>query len=476
MGVSLLTMTGGVRADSLENETKPSCAALGYNTNVQDCLDAKGTPLLCPFSGQENPVCLCVSDSCRGYPLQKNGTQYYYINESGRKITVAPISGKVEDYIDGNIESCTVGFGEDKTTYYRVPKCKGDYLFQNYICDEGCDTVNKYPYSYHPGNLPGKVEECVNEASKWYGYVECNEGWTLDNGKCNLNTCSILEYPYVSDPNLMQYRGQTLSCKIGGNTYYKYTTVDKDGVPLTSDTCGLNGYTLSGGVCRAKCEINTSSASCKATVVTTIINNNSYSYNTFNCGLKNAKDCRVGDIAVINGVEVGTIFHLPENSSDKVLVMGGYIGKLQWADGVSQTTDIPDLASITSLTTAINDSNGKLNTAIIKAFATAKNYSYPAAKKCWTYESSGCNHPVCQAGEWYLPSLKELGYMYDNRYILYNAVLSTKQDTFLANPGEYMRTSTEANASAAWLLSFKNGNRPAWGKYDYYPLRSILSF
>jgi len=446
---SIFSIIPQIAFASLEDESKPSCASMGYKTPTSECISSGGTPLLCPFAELNNSTCICLSQSCRGFPLLKDGTNYYYLANDGTKVPAKPVNGKVEDYIDGTMETCTVGFGEDEFTYYRVPQCKENFLYQNNICDEGCDTATKYPYNYHPGNLPGEVEKCVNTEGEWYGYKSCNDGWVLSNGKCNLNSCDIMYYPYMSDPNANEVRGVTATCKIGGNSYYKYTSCNE-------------GYTLStkGSVCIGNCEINTS---CTKTTVT----ENNITYNNWKCGLKNPSKCRIGDNATMGGKVIGTVVYI---SADKTLIMGNNLSTRKWGNGVAETTDVANLTNITDTTKARADFNGKQKTYAIKAFAASTGYDYPAASVCYNYSTSNCNHDMCLQGEWYLPSLGELGYMYDNRYILWQV---TGQNAFY---NSYFWSSAGYNSTNAWLLTFDSGVRYAYFKYYSFYVGPVLAF
>ncbi len=491
LSTSMLILGG--TASALKAAEMPTCAEMGYDTLTADCLKAGGTPLLCPYGGTgqaatgdkvatEDNLCACLTRSCRGYPLTKEGSTYYHLNTDGQKVEIKPDTGEVEDYIDGAMETCVASQGNNPVIYYRVPKCKTGYRYSNDICIEGCGS--RYPYDYHPGNLPGTVEECEDSNGTWYGYTSCNDGWTPakpTDGKCNLSSCNIQEYPYISDPNRQQYRGQTLTCKIGGNAYYRYTNFDKEGHELTEDTCEDHGYHLSRGVCVADCEINISN--CKKTQKQAYKGGEESYYDEWRCGLKEPSKCRLGDRATINGNSIGTIIHLPESGDDRVLVLGEIKSFIKWGDGVTETTKITfkrtdenkfpnnDDFATTSTAYAIKDYNGKSNTYTIMKFKeTNSDYKYPAAERCYTYTVDNCTHDMCKAGQWYLASEGELGYMYDNRYILYNAT----GDARFYNT--WWWSSTEVSAAGAWGVGFNGGVRWNYYKYNTGYVRPVLAF
>ena len=499
LSASMLILGG--TASALKADETPTCAEMGYDTLTSDCLKAGGTPLLCPYGGvgqvagegnvsAESNLCACLIRSCRGYPLtreeSKDGSyKYYHFDKDGNKIEAKPDdpNKKIEDYVEGNMETCEASKGDKQVTYYRIPKCKDGYRFSNDICIEGC-SPSRYPYSYHPGNLPGVVQECEDSTGIRYGYTKCNDGWTPaipTDGKCKLSSCNIQDYPYISDPNRLQYRGKTLTCKIGGNAYYRYTNVDKDGNKLTEDTCDLNGYTLSRGVCVANCEIDINK--CKKTSKQAYKGGAESYYDEWRCPLKEPSKCRLGDRATINGKSIGTIIHLPESGDDRVLVLGGISQWLKWANGLAETTKITfkrtdenkfpnnDDFATTSTAYAIKDYNGKSNTYTIMKFKETNSlYNYPAAEKCYEYTVGNCTHDMCKAGQWYLASEGELGYMYDNRYILNNAT----GDSGFYNT--WWWSSTENSAVLAWYLSFDRGYRGAPGKTSSKYVRPVLAF
>lgn len=455
-----------------EEVTYPSCAEMGYTSNIDDCISAGGVPLLCPYSNADNKACICQIRSCRGYPLFKEGEDYYYHTLDGSRVKATPTTGVIEDYIEGELESCTVGYGSEALTYYRVPKCLDGYMYQNNICDKGCD-LNQYPFTTHPGNLAGEVQVCKDETGDHYGYTQCNAGWILNGASCTLNSCDVKEYPYMSNPNEDEERGEVQTCKIGGNAYYKYTSCDV-------------GFEKKKGVCVGKCEI-TDCTSTPPVIVTS--NGKSRTYNEWICKLNNPK-CRIGDTATYQGIDVGTIFHLPDGEDNRVHMMS--IGNsstatkiLVWANGVAQTTDVLELTNKQYKNddkgeekNALKDKDGKKNTNLILAFRDSKGWDtdeangYPAAEYCAERDISNCSsNTICAEGEWYLPSLGELGYMYDNRYILYNVSGST---TFYSN---YLLASTEHEATLMWLLNFSAGNRDGSLKYIVrYFARPVLSF
>lgn len=460
MGVSLFALSIVLMSSfsyaALEAENKESCENLGYNTDLDDCVREHGIPLLCPFYEKDDPnrKVICLTDACRGYG--------YLEADFEKKAS----DGRTYNEHVKSKETCVVGKGADAITYYRVKECKEGSLYQNGLCDVGCDKISKYPFDSHPGNLAGEVETCIDTDGSWYGYTRCNDGWTLDKGRCSLNTCDIKQFPYISDPNVREDRGATSICKIGGNGYYRYVDVDDEGRGL----CSQKGYELKKAVCAKKCEINTSG--CRATENSVTHEGTTRTYKNWKCSFKTT-NCRIGDYATINGEVIGIIFHLPDADDSRTLILSdnGNSVTRKWGDGVAETTDTP-LTNKGNATLAKADMDGKANTMTVVNFRDIKgsDYKYPAVEFCQDYTVTGCTHDMCKQGEWYLPSEGELGYMFDNRYVLYNVTGST---TFYSN---YFWSSTEYSYYYAWALGFLNGLRWNLYKNNSGYVRPVLAF
>ena len=111
--------------------------------------------------------------------------------------------------------------------------------------------------------------------------------------------------------------------------------------------------------------------------------------------------------------------------------------------------DIPGITNIKDSSKALQDFNGKANTAAIKAYGISLT-RYPAAIYAYEYKTTGTN-----AGEWYLPALGELNTVYSNK--------------------DYM-SSSEYSSSLAWRLSFNSGNVDYYSESNYYYVRPVLAF
>lgn len=118
----------------------------------------------------------------------------------------------------------------------------------------------------------------------------------------------------------------------------------------------------------------------------------------------------------------------------------------------------------TDRVTAMNDWNGKANTAATikasKADAITNTVQY-APGYCYLYSRANANGKGLTAGKWWLPSLGEMFMIYANMTKI-NYALSLI--TGAAQLGEdWYWTSTERNATGAWILYPGDGNSNNWG-------------
>ncbi len=419
------------------------CRDLGYKTPYNECIKSGGNPLFCPNYSVDNPLTLCLSRSCRGYALTEDDLNAQASDER-----------KMRDHVE-ILETCETGIiGGDKTTYYRVGKCKDTSLYQNGICDVGC-LAERYPYDTHQGDQAGDMRDCIDAAGIHYGYETCNAGWEggwqdKKTGKCKLSSCSIKNFPYLKDPNINYNRGETLTCRVGGNIYYRYTQVDSAGNPLTENACGVdNKYTLSNAVCYQKCEFN----NCTATVKHETLSGVNFQYNDWACQ-QQTSDCRVGDEASINGVSVGVITHMPDDDTNRVNIMA-------LTPFYKNHTNIEYAATDTILPNAggvgqTKDKNGKYNSAAILAYKIEQNktanppYEFPLFEAINDYAPEGCSG-ACGKGEWYFYASGELMQIFKNRYVLYNKTSSVMGTSLLSG---YWASSTGKYGIYTGALSF----------------------
>lgn len=434
VSLSLLAFSAPVRADDSYTAT---CESLGYKTDLSAC--TVGLPLLCPISGNEGSnslKCLCITDSCRGYSLLAEDLD-----------ATASDGRKVREHIK-TLETCDSGAGADKVTYYRIKECQDGSLYQirntKPICDVGCPS-ELYPYSEHPGDLAGVVESCVDEKGTWFGYMSCNDGWVASGvagHECKFNDCNIKNYPYTHNPNEIQQRGKTISCKVGGNNYYQYTECD-------------SGYTLKGSVCQAKCQLQNCT-----------ISNTSNGYNEWSCGVANKQSCQVGDAAYLNNAYLGVIGYQPDGSGETFIIA------TEKNNGVTPFANA-QFSNIHGSTFGYGRVySGKAQTLTLLNYQAAHSDAvFPAANACHQYSSPLCSSSFCAAGEWYLPSFDELNNTFFNRYLLFNA---TGQNYPFA--GGYATTSTKADSVWHRIFNYYESGWISTDPQNAYQTFPILSY
>ena len=108
----------------------------------------------------------------------------------------------------------------------------------------------------------------------------------------------------------------------------------------------------------------------------------------------------------------------------------------------------------TDRVTAMNDWNGKANTAVQAAKAECSSNAY-APGFCHQYSRVNANGKGLTAGKWWLPSLGEMLMIYANMTKVNYALSLISGATPLEE--NWYWTSTEFSAAYAWLLSLNDG-------------------
>ena len=470
--VSFLSLTAGVVMAAMVN--KVDCDIMGYTTPLEDCLEAGGTPLFCPFfDAKDNRKTLCITNSCRGYPLKKEDLDAKA--SDGRTIWEHVLT----------YDTCTTSPLEGSEVFYKVVKCQPTSLFQNDICDVGC-LAERYPYDTHQGNIAGDMRKCEDSigTGEHYGYETCNDGWEggwvkKRTGKCELASCNVKDFPYSSNPNAKYNRGITKSCRVGGNPYYRYSLTDLMDNP-SDEACGVaNDYTLVNAVCQKECVFTNCT---KDNVVNATLNGINFSYNEWSCKLE-TEDCRIGDVAIVNGVNVGLVSYLPSDSSDKLRIFSTarFSQKLTSGPFEEDAIPLPD-RGIGCQNNNVGIYNDKFTIAYMNKMNETSElaYEFPAVVQMQNYAPAGCaNGSVCGKGEWYIPSCWELVMVYKNQYVLYNA---TKNVIGSALVSENIRSSSFDYGRYNRYIAFSGGagqtgtlTYPA-ARHSYYNNYPMLSF
>ena len=147
---------------------------------------------------------------------------------------------------------------------------------------------------------------------------------------------------------------------------------------------------------------------------------------------------------------------------------------LYWS---TEYTDIPSLGNCTQDPFSCS-TNGKQNTAAIMTYVktNGKTGKYPAAEYCASYKPSTVyQDEVWYAeGQWFLPSMKELQTLYNNKAVV-NASLQKVNAVTLSS--DYYWSSTENGNLDAWGLYVSSGDRNYLYKYGTNGyVRPVLAF
>lgn len=114
--------------------------------------------------------------------------------------------------------------------------------------------------------------------------------------------------------------------------------------------------------------------------------------------------------------------------------------------------------------TAMNDWNGKANTAAQIAASTSSAITNTAAYApgfCHLYSRANANGKGLTAGKWWLPSAGEMMMIYANMLKINYALSLITGATMLGE--SWYWTSTESSAPGAWNLYLGNGSLGIWG-------------
>lgn len=124
--------------------------------------------------------------------------------------------------------------------------------------------------------------------------------------------------------------------------------------------------------------------------------------------------------------------------------------------------------------TAMNDWNGKTNTAAQIAHAEASGAGY-APGFCANYSRANANGHGLTAGKWWLPSLGEMMMIYANMTKINYALSLINGATQLVE--DWYWTSTEYSAAYAWNLNLDNGTANYGPKASRsYRVRAVSAF
>jgi len=197
--------------------------------------------------------------------------------------------------------------------------------------------------------------------------------------------------------------------------------------------------------------------------------NDGYTIAFGTCVSLQPKTCDVGDILYDDfkcytveqseKTAIGVVF----DSTNKLAVGLTKSNALYWSSDSSY--DISGLTNFTSSSTALADTTGgKENTTAIMA---ETGYAQ-AAEYCYNLTTAGL-----PTGSWFLPSVKELKTMYDNKNFL-NHVIGTVEGSRFSS-GFYW-SSNEASSSNAWYIDMSGGTLSSQKKnYSYSTIYALCA-
>ena len=223
--------------------------------------------------------------------------------------------------------------------------------------------------------------------------------------------------------------------------------------------CASLGYTMTAADCadgvKVACPTDTSKVFCKKDVIQSVT-------------------CAVGSILggdqlcykdkLPDGVKpVGIVF----DTTNKLAVAltdinsSGSAGSttMYWSSSYCDTSGLDNCTSSDGLTSCGVD--GRTNTDAILA-STCNGTTY-AANGANAYAPSGCSADFCKAGQWFLPSMRDLITLYNAKSYV-NASLSLTASSGAETLTENYYSSTEFSNYHAWTLHVGNGKRMFFGK------------
>lgn len=130
----------------------------------------------------------------------------------------------------------------------------------------------------------------------------------------------------------------------------------------------------------------------------------------------------------------------------------------------------PELNYSENKTEALSDKHGKNNTKIIIDYCQEKNYSCPAFEYVNSYKTKGT-----KTGDWYLPSLGELNAIYENKFIINQALIKIGVGK-LPDDDHWSSSVVGHWTKTVWQQELQQGNIYASPSYLGAYIRPIIQF
>ena len=169
-----------------------------------------------------------------------------------------------------------------------------------------------------------------------------------------------------------------------------------------------------------------------------------------------AQDKSFSEELVPNKTVSGVVFHVDETGEHGLVVL-------------LHQEELPWLSDYLSVGIP-KGLNGKGNTRLILEFARNKGLKAKAAEYCANYAYDGV-----KAGEAFLPSIKELKYLYKNKELISEKLALIKGADLFED--WYYWSSSEYSSSNAWRQYFSSGDVDYYSKSNTnYYVRPVLAF
>lgn len=165
-------------------------------------------------------------------------------------------------------------------------------------------------------------------------------------------------------------------------------------------------------------------------------------------------------------VAIGVVF---DGAARKAVALEDAPSTMYWSNSY---VDL-DLTNCTDSNAVITTCgiDGKANTDIIKKWGGADSY---AAGYCYKYAPAGVTVASWfAAGQWYLPSAKELYTVYQNKSAVDTALNRLGKASI---QGGYYWSSTEVDLNYAWRVALSSGSRTVYYKNSNSYVRPVLAF
>ncbi len=439
-----------------------SCKRLGYS--ITSCASGLFNSA-CPYNDK-------IYDRCCDATYKYTSSQC----ASPKKLSSDTCGGKYRCYCDTKTypyascndpqikgSSCT----DDSGTRYATCVCPSSvstpYGCETYYASP-CNSVCKTPYT-----------DCCHLKTSVATPYGCEKYFDCCSSKC--------EKAYTD--NCRNRTAVIASCPANANCTYFADCKSK----VQSWSC-KSGFVKSGNSCVNPCDLRTAIiSSCPANATCSSFSDCKSKIQSWSCNSgyeKSGNSCvqaiksrtcqYVGDILYGDGTCADDVNKLDPNKSpigvvfdvENRLAVALDQTRLYWS---TETIDIPALGNCSEPFSC--STNGKQNTAAIIAYSQSSG-KYPAAEYCASYQPSTVYQNKYGAGQWFLPSLKELQTLYNNDSAVNKSLQKVNAITVYPN---YYWSSTEGNSKGAWLLRMSVGSSGNFNKdYSNYYVRPVVKY